>query len=95
MYLFCLIKYYFYFQELENAPSCDAVIRERISKLPPEIADVSLLSQLKGQYFVHVRFQKMCVVVKICIYIVICFVVCNWNFLYLLTLNEIRRLICF
>jgi regulator of Ty1 transposition protein 103 len=38
--------------DLENAPSCDAVVRERISKLPPEIADVSLLSQLKGYYFV-------------------------------------------
>ncbi|KAL4112246.1 hypothetical protein QTP88_016070 [Uroleucon formosanum] len=35
--------------DLENAPSCDAVVRERISKLPPEIADVSLLSQLKGK----------------------------------------------
>lgn len=40
------------FQDLENAPSCDAVVRERISKLPPEIADVSLLSQLKGYYSV-------------------------------------------
>ncbi|XP_060839956.1 regulation of nuclear pre-mRNA domain-containing protein 1B [Rhopalosiphum padi] len=35
--------------DLENAPSCDAIVRERISKLPPEIADVSLLSQLKGK----------------------------------------------
>lgn len=35
--------------DLENAPSCDAVVRERISKLPPEIADVSLLSQIKGK----------------------------------------------
>uniref|UniRef100_A0A2S2Q242 Regulation of nuclear pre-mRNA domain-containing protein 1B n=1 Tax=Sipha flava TaxID=143950 RepID=A0A2S2Q242_9HEMI len=42
--------------DLENAPSCDAVVRERISKLPPEIADVSLLSQLKG-YFYFVFFQ--------------------------------------
>lgn len=48
------IEQYIYvnFQDLENAPSCDAVVRERISKLPPEIADVSLLSQLKGYYSV-------------------------------------------
>jgi len=47
----------FYFQDLENAPSCDAVVRERISKLPPEIADVSLLSQLKGYYFITIQIN--------------------------------------
>lgn len=51
--------FFFNFQDLETAPSCDAVVRERISKLPPEIADVSLLSQLKGYlYFVLVKFLK-------------------------------------
>lgn len=49
------------FQDLENAPSCDAVVRERISKLPPEIADVSLLSQLKGYYSVgFYLIKKIC-----------------------------------
>uniref|UniRef100_A0A2H8TTB5 Regulation of nuclear pre-mRNA domain-containing protein 1B n=1 Tax=Melanaphis sacchari TaxID=742174 RepID=A0A2H8TTB5_9HEMI len=61
--------------DLENAPSCDAVVRERISKLPPEIADVSLLSQLKGYYFV-----LTCLVLKTCIIVKhLCklFIFCN------------------
>lgn len=68
---------YFDFQDLENAPSCDAVVRERISKLPPEIADVSLLSQLKGYYYFVLTCPnlKICIILKKCICTLVIF--CN------------------
>lgn len=70
MFIFFISTYpalnlYSNFQDLENAPSCDAVIRERISKLPPEIADVSLLSQLKGYFYTQCFFKfEICNIVK-------------------------------
>jgi len=33
---------------LENSASCDAVIREKIAKLPPEVSDISQLAKLHG-----------------------------------------------
>lgn len=35
-------------QGLENAPSCDAVVRERIAKFPAEVSDVGLLTKISG-----------------------------------------------
>lgn len=73
---------YFDLQDLENAPSCDAVVRERISKLPPEIADVSLLSQLKGYYYFVLTYSvlKMCIVKYICKLFIFCNIL-YWNLL--------------
>ena len=36
-------------QDLENAASSDAAVRERIAALPPEVSDVSLLDKLRGK----------------------------------------------
>jgi len=73
----------FCFQDLESAPSCDAVVRERISKLPPEIADVSLLSQLKGYYCLAT--VQICIILKL-LYVHYTFsIIYCWNCLYSLT----------
>lgn len=34
-------------QELENCPSTDAVVREKIASLPPEVSDISLLEKVQ------------------------------------------------
>ena len=39
-------------QDLESSASADAATREKISSLPPEVSDSSLLSRLQGQYTV-------------------------------------------
>ena len=36
-------------QALQNTASCDAAIRERISKLPPEVSDLSLVEKIKDK----------------------------------------------
>lgn len=36
-------------QGLENAASCDAAVRERISKFPAEISDMSFLTKISGK----------------------------------------------
>ncbi|CAF0780075.1 unnamed protein product [Didymodactylos carnosus] len=36
-------------QELENSPSSDAVVREKIAALPPEVSDVNLLKTLRDK----------------------------------------------
>lgn len=35
--------------DLENSASSDAVVRERIANLPPEVSEVSLLSKLEDK----------------------------------------------
>jgi len=34
-------------QELENSPSTDAVVREKIASLPPEVSDITLLEKIQ------------------------------------------------
>ena len=41
-------------QELENSASSDAVVRERIAALPPEVSDITLLNKLKGYIVISV-----------------------------------------
>ncbi|CAL1284910.1 unnamed protein product [Larinioides sclopetarius] len=36
-------------QDLENSPSTDAVVREKIAQLPPEVSDVSLLEKITNR----------------------------------------------
>lgn len=36
-------------QELENAASGDAAVRQKIASLPPEVQDVSLLDKITGK----------------------------------------------
>jgi regulator of Ty1 transposition protein 103 len=46
-----LLKPYFLiclFQDLENSASSDAVVREKIASLPPEVSEIALLSKLEG-----------------------------------------------
>ena len=38
-------------QTLENAASSDGVVRKKITELPPEVSDVSLLSKISGNSF--------------------------------------------
>ena len=35
-------------QDLENAPSTDAAVREKISRLPPEVSEPSHLAKLES-----------------------------------------------
>jgi regulator of Ty1 transposition protein 103 len=35
-------------QELDNAASCDGLVREKIAQLPPEVSDVSRLAKISG-----------------------------------------------
>jgi regulator of Ty1 transposition protein 103 len=35
-------------QTLENAASSDGIVRKKITELPPEVSDVSLLSKISG-----------------------------------------------
>ncbi|GFT17845.1 regulation of nuclear pre-mRNA domain-containing protein 1B [Nephila pilipes] len=34
-------------QELENSPSTDAIVREKIARLPPEVSDITLLEKIQ------------------------------------------------
>ncbi|PRD32060.1 UNVERIFIED_CONTAM: Rprd1b [Trichonephila clavipes] len=36
-------------QELENSPSTDAVVREKIARLPPEVSDITLLEKIQNR----------------------------------------------
>ncbi|XP_055950126.1 regulation of nuclear pre-mRNA domain-containing protein 1B-like [Argiope bruennichi] len=36
-------------QDLENSPSTDAAVREKIAQLPPEVSDVSLLEKINNR----------------------------------------------
>jgi regulator of Ty1 transposition protein 103 len=36
------------FQDLENSASSDALVREKIASLPPEVSEIGLLSKLEG-----------------------------------------------
>ena len=36
--------------DMDNSASSDAVVREKIAKLPPEVQDVSLLDKIQGWY---------------------------------------------
>jgi hypothetical protein len=36
------------FQDLENSASSDAIVREKIASLPPEVSEIALLSKLEG-----------------------------------------------
>ncbi|KFM69885.1 Regulation of nuclear pre-mRNA domain-containing protein 1B, partial [Stegodyphus mimosarum] len=36
-------------QDLENCPSTDAVVREKIASLPPEVSDITLLEKIQSR----------------------------------------------
>ena len=38
----------FYFQDLENSASSDAIVREKIARLPPDVSEVVHLEKLKS-----------------------------------------------
>jgi regulator of Ty1 transposition protein 103 len=54
-------------KSLENTASSDAVIRERIAKLPPEVSDINLLDKLKDKNEAEQLIKKVdeaCVILK-------------------------------
>jgi len=63
--LICLL------QELENSASSDAIVREKIASLPPEVSEIALLSKLEGSIcipdflFILVLIQCVCVLLNI------------------------------
>lgn len=46
-----------YLQDLENSASVDVAVREKISKLPPDVSEVKLLSKLEGMHCL--RYLKL------------------------------------
>ena len=46
--LFFFIHQNFYFQDLENSASSDAIVREKIARLPPDVSEVVHLEKLKS-----------------------------------------------
>ena len=42
------IHQHFYFQDLENSASSDAIVREKIARLPPDVSEVVHLEKLKS-----------------------------------------------
>ena len=47
-------------QELENAASSDAVVREKIASLPAEVSDVAKLENLRGIYNIFKKILLLC-----------------------------------
>ena len=47
-FLFFLFIIFFYFQDLENSASSDAIVREKIARLPPDVSEVVHLEKLKS-----------------------------------------------
>ena len=47
-FLFFLFINFFYFQDLENSASSDAIVREKIARLPPDVSEVVHLEKLKS-----------------------------------------------
>ena len=45
-------------QDLENAASGDAAVRQKIASLPQEVQDVSLLEKITGKTLVWVRVSS-------------------------------------
>lgn len=46
-------------QDLENAASGDATVRQKIASLPQEVQDVSLLEKITGEKVVWVEDKKV------------------------------------
>ena len=47
-------------QDMDNSASSDAVVREQIAKLPPEVQDTSLLEKIEGLSYWPRGFIKKC-----------------------------------
>lgn len=46
-------------QDLEISASSDAVVREKIASLPPEVSEVNLLTKLEGKIILNDLFSTI------------------------------------